>query len=100
MEFSVRAAELTTPKTISPESAIRKNILLSHVERPMSNYLVRISIVLCVLAICCCLSQIMGCVDLFQAVFWKIAFSLGGRALLVTISDHRIQEWGVGRLEE
>lgn len=81
---------MTTPKTNYPrkttESAIRKNILLSHVERKwsrMSNYFVRISIVLCVLAICCCLSLIMGCVDLYHAILGKIGLSLGGRALSV-----------------
>lgn len=67
------------------ESAMLKNILLTHFERRMRmyNYLVRISLVLCVLAICCCLSLIMGCVDLFHAMLGKIGLSLGGRALSV-----------------
>lgn len=42
---------------------------------------VRISIVLCVLAICGCLSLLMGLVDLFHA--GKMGFSLGCRALSV-----------------
>ena len=46
-------------------------------------FFVRISLVLCVLAICCCLSLIMGCVDLFHAMLDKIGFSLGARALSV-----------------
>lgn len=48
-------------------------------------FFVRMSIVLCVLAIYCYLSLIMGCVDLFQAMLGKIGFSLGSRALSVVL---------------
>ena len=48
-------------------------------------FFVRMSIVLCVLAIYCYLSLIMGCVDLFQAMLWKIGFYLGSRALSVVL---------------
>ena len=51
----------------------------------ISNSLVLISRVFSVLAICYCLSLIMGCVDLFQAMLGKIGFSLGGRAFTLCL---------------
>ena len=66
----------------TPKINYRKNILI--VERKWSkmlNFVVRLSLVLCVLAISGYLSMIMDCVDLFHAMFGNLSFSLGARAL-------------------
>jgi len=62
----------------------------THVERKRSvmyNYFVLVSIVFLLLSVVLMLSYficlILGSMDLFQAVFWKLGFSLGARALSV-----------------
>ena len=48
-----------------------------------SNKVVRISLVLCLIAISCCLSHLIGSFELYQAMLGKMGLSIGARALSV-----------------
>lgn len=60
-----------------------RNLRIIIMEFNVRAKVVRISLLLCVLAICGCFSHLMGCVDLYQAMLGKIGLSLGSRALSV-----------------
>jgi len=63
----------------------KKIVMTNLIKRPdmpkMSIYFVRVSIVVLLVTLFYLLSLIMDCVDLFHAMFGKISFSLGARAL-------------------
>src|SRR3954464_1844628 len=47
------------------------------------NQVVRISLVLCLIAISCCLSHLIGSFELYKVMLGKMGFSIGARALSV-----------------
>ena len=64
---------------------LRKKVLLFETRDIISNYLVQISILLFLLDVSYCMCILLGSISIFQEVFWKIGFSLGGRALSLAL---------------